>query len=628
MASLWRKELRSMLPFLSLVLFLSLLNVAEECLNHQPDLRPLAVAAQGYVLLPASHSYLLFVLVFAAGVGLLVRDHDEGSLEFLDSLPLSRTQVFIAKFVVAEAVLWIVPATDVAIAVALHALSRTSLDPSFHVDVLLMSLVLCVCQITVFLSLAMALSFLRRFAWVVMCLLFWLYILLRDLVPGIAVLDIFSLTEPRFEGQRWLVPTELLKVQLPLAAGLLGFAYLLFVGGGDRLLKAYDKMSATRVGGAVLIVGGILAAGLGLSVMAWVAETDREPSRRDQPSAVYVSWSTARARTRCYSFSYPTNLADRARGLIDRADAVHDTVREFLGAEPEAGQISVDMSSHIARHAGLAYWKTIRLDLLVSDQPDKLRAVLGHETTHVFADRVSNSRLNDAFNSIRFFHEGLASYVEHRLFGSEETVASLRSVAATMRHRRLVQFDELVDDNKFRRKHDTNLVYPLGEVFVAALVDRYGDPAPAALLRSFGRKDAPERLAGVELWQDTFQAAGFNLDETIDAFYARLDSLVDEHRDFIESLPRPRGAVRFDGTLIGVEVLADPPDGWEVACRFRQEADDADYQYLTGYADDTHTFWIHRDALPGPTFWYQVGLRETGGERVIFEPWLQVRQKR
>jgi ABC-type transport system involved in multi-copper enzyme maturation permease subunit len=628
MTSLWRKELRSLLPFLSLMLFLASLNVVEECLSHQPDLRPLASAAEDYVLLTPDFAPVLFVLVFAIGTGLLVRDHDEGTLEFLDSLPLSRSQVFVAKFVVAELVLSIVPLTNVAIAVVLHALSRTSLDRSFHPDVLLMSVFLNVGQITVFLSLAMALSFLRRFAWVAICLVFWLYVLLRDVVPGISVFNIFALAEPQFEGQRWLMPTKLLKVQLALAAGLQLFAYAMFVGGGDRLLKAYDRMANTRAGGAVLIAGGALAAVLCFSVMYWVMKVKSPSSDYEAPRATYVSWSTARARTRYYSFVFPTNLSDRARGLVDRADEVYDVVSDFLKADRDAGQISVDMSSYIARHAGLAYWKTIRLDLSASDEPDRLRAVLGHETTHVLADRVSNSRLTHAFNSIRFFHEGLASYVEHRLFGTAETVARLRSVAATMRHRRLVEFEELMDNDSFRGKHDTDLVYPLGEIFVAALVDRYGDEAPAALLRSFGREEAPERLAGVELWQDMFQAAGYNLDETIDAFYARLDALVDEHRAFVETLPRPRGAVRFETDYVGVRIIAEVPDGWQPICRFRQEAGDEDFQYLQGVAGAENTFWIAGNELPGPTFWYQVGLRETSGERVIFEPWLQVRRRR
>jgi hypothetical protein len=455
-----------------------------------------------------------------------------------------------------------------------------------------------------------------------------MFILLRDLVPSLAVLNVFALTTPQFDGQHWTLPIEMLKAQLPLAAVLLGVAYLMFIGVGDRLMKGYDKMRETRVGSAALIVCGILAALLGSSVVGWVVLTDPSSDDYDVPAARYVSWTTTRARTRYYSFVYPTNLADRARHLLERADDVHNVVTTFLESEPDSGQIAVDMSSSIARHAGQAYWKAIRLDLLATDNPEVLRGVLGHETTHVIADRVSNSRLTDAFNSIRFFHEGLATYVEHELFGSYETLAPLRAVAATMRHRHLVRFDELVENDRFCRTHDTHLVYPLGEVFVASIVATYGKAAPAALLRSFGRKDAPEGLTGMELWQDTFQATGYNLDQVIDNFYARLDALVDEHRGFVESMPRPRGAVRFESNRVGVQVLADLSDGWGPVCRFRQDMDDPDYQYMYGIEGDSHTFWLDQADLPGATFWYQVGLKETSGDRVIFEPWQQVRKKR
>src|SRR5690242_10311335 len=63
-----------------------------------------------------------------------------------------------------------------------------------------------------------------------------------------------------------------------------------------------------------------------------------------------------------------------------------------------------------------------------------------------------------------------------------------------MRQRHEVEFEELVDVRLLQRRRDPNLVYPLGEVSVAALVDRYGDQAPARLLRAFARKDRPPQL--------------------------------------------------------------------------------------------------------------------------------------
>src|SRR5215813_6931569 len=118
-----------------------------------------------------------------------------------------------------------------------------------------------------------------------------------------------------------------------------------------------------------------------------------------------------------------------------RADEVHESVRKFLGASPDDTKIVVDMGGAAPHDAGNAYWKTIRMNLAASDNADRLAAVLGHETTHVYADRMSDTRLTSDFNSTRFFHEGLATYVENRLFGSDETVRPKRIVAAVMRSR-------------------------------------------------------------------------------------------------------------------------------------------------------------------------------------------------
>ncbi len=628
MRGLLFKELRSMVPFIGLVVLLSLLSAVDELLTDQPDMRPLAVAASDYVTLPKEFSVLMFLLTFAVGSGLLVREHDEGTLEFLDSLPLSRTRVFFTKILLATAVLLIVPLCNVGIAVLLHMGSRTSLDPSFHAGILGTSIILHSCQLVVFLSLALALSFLRRFSWVVVGLLFWFYIAVHDWKPEIAQFDILSLTEARFEGQRWLLPEKQLKVQMALAGGLLLVAYVLFTGMGDQFLQAYDKVAQTRAGGAVLIVGSGLAVLLGFSLAVWFFTHSEEfAPPDDEPVVTYPSWSTGRAQTRWFSFVYPSNLTDRARAVISKADEVHETVRTFLAADA-ASRIAVDLSGTIPRHAGQAYWKTIRMDLTASEDVETLRAILGHETTHVFAETITKSRLGESFNSTRFFHEGLATYVEHRLFGTPQSIEPLRSVCAVMRFRDEVQFRELVDNEAFTRNRDTNLVYPLGECFVAALVEKYGDQAPAKVLHSFGRDDAPEKLKGMELWNDVFQAAGYNLDDTIDTFFARLDRLVDEHREFVTNLPRLRGAVQLQDFRVGVEVQWEPVPGWQPVCRFRQAADSPDRQYLHSFRDSDNIFWVPRDSFPASSFWYQLGLRESGGERVIYEPWLEIRFRR
>jgi hypothetical protein len=452
-------------------------------------------------------------------------------------------------------------------------------------------------------------------------------VLVYRFFPALAAFNIFELSTPQFEGQRWLLPADLLQAQIPVAAVLIAAAYFLFTGAGDRLIHTYNKLARARAGGGVLIATGILAAILGFSAFGYFSIQDDEDAAEDSAEvrAVYGTWTTGQAQSRFFSFVYPSNLADRARITIERADGVHEAVRQFLQASPGGTQIVVDMTGTAPRHFGTAYWNTIRMDLSASDEPDRLLSVLGHETTHVYVDRLSDSRLADTYNSTRFFHEGLATYLEHRLFGSGTTIQPQRSVAAVMRERREVIFEELVDDRLLRRIRDGNLVYPLGEVFVAALVDRYGDGAPGRLLRAFARKDQPKQLQLTELWQDAFQAAGFSLEETIDAFFVRLDTLVAEHRAFIKSLPRPRAAIRFEDELIGIEPVWPPLEDWSVVCRFRQFPDADERDYLEPELEADGVFWIARDSLPGATFSFQIGLSETTGERVIWEPWQEAR---
>jgi hypothetical protein len=480
----------------------------------------------------------------------------------------------------------------------------------------------------VFLALALLLSFLRRFSWLVVALLFWTYILASHFYPGVVAINPFQLTTPRFEGQHWMLPADLLKAQLPLAAVMLLMAWFLFAGAGDRLARAYQKLTLSRAGVGMLAGAVAVTVILVIALIVYVGAGD--PERRDVGApkvarAVYADWTNAHAQSQFFSFVYPANLSDRAREAIAQADNIHEAVRKFLGSD-SGGSIAVDMTGASPRHAGVAYWNTIRLDLAELEDPDTLRAVLGHETVHVYVNRISESRVEDAFNSTRFFNEGLATYLEHRLFGSAKTAQPERSMAAVMRHRREVDFEELIDNALLGRNRDVNAVYPLGEVFVAALVERYGDQAPGALLRAFARKDRPKQMQGMELWQDAFQSAGFSLETAIDAFYARLDGLVAENREFIARLPRIRGAVHFEEALIGVEPLGTPLAGWIVVCRLRQAEDTDEQRYITPFPDDDGTFWVTRSSLPAATFWFQLGIHEVGGNRTIWEPWSEIRR--
>jgi hypothetical protein len=51
-----------------------------------------------------------------------------------------------------------------------------------------------------------------------------------------------------------------------------------------------------------------------------------------------------------------------------------------------------------------------------------VRAVLAHETAHVYVEKLSKGAMAKHWASTRFAHEGLATFVEHQLYpaGLEE----------------------------------------------------------------------------------------------------------------------------------------------------------------------------------------------------------------
>jgi ABC-type transport system involved in multi-copper enzyme maturation permease subunit len=616
---LWRKEMRLLAPFMALGVFLGLTGLVFEAATAPPHLRPLATTLNDYVGLGTEHSTVVVLFTLALTAGLLVREHDEGTMEFLDSLPVSRSEVFLVKVLAAGATLLIFTVSDMAVAALLHFLSRSSVEPDMHAAILLAALALRCCQMFVFLSFGLALSFLRRFGWLVAALLFWGYTLVYEWSPAAALFDLYALPRPQFEGSQWLIPWRQLAVQMTLGAALLLTAYLLFVGLGDWLLKSLGKLKDSRLGAAALFAGAALLVVVGGMLVQRMFLQAEAAGDLEEVTVEYPSWSTSRFRTKRHEFVYPTNMADRARAVMDGAEAADDTVREFLGAA-RAPSIFVDMSGVLPRHAGRAQWDKILMNLVSAEDAPTLLATFGHESAHVHLERLSDGRLGRDMNTWRLFHEGVASYVEYERFQPEQSVDTLRFMAAVARARRQADFRELVNNELLCSRFDTNLVYPLGEAFVCAMVRRLGEPSVGRVAAALARDDAPRELSGIDAWQDTFQACGYNLDEVVDEFIQLLDEEVARFQPQIDNLPRPRAVVEFNDYFVVVSAHWEPQDEWHVICRFRPTAFAPDRLYFPADFEDEDGFNVARSNVPGATLWYQLGLSDGQG-REIYEPW-------
>ena len=356
-----------------------------------------------------------------------------------------------------------------------------------------------------------------------------------------------------------LVPWRHVAAHLAGAVATFGVAWLAFLSLGDRAQFALDRLGRWRWLSA-------LGAGMRwLAPVVWIAGlvkvagmTDAAHLHGDSPVG---EQSFSRRETKRYEFLFRTAQTTAAQPMLGAADRVYEKVATFLGASPLPSRVVVDLASTVMSHAaGQTNWTKIRIPLQGDTSLDELRLILGHETTHVFIEQLSNGRLTDHFNEIRFLHEGLATYVELRLFGSEEDETQNRRAIAGAWSRGKVPLESLMNDRALGQKREPYLVYPLGEAFAQALVDTHGREAPARLLRAFARKDAPSGLSGAALWRDTMQAAGLSLDRVAAAYDANCAAARKEEESFVTTLPRLAATTRLEKGNIVVQ-----PFSW--ACR-------------------------------------------------------------
>ena len=105
-AALFRKEFRDLLPWGVLSLAFGLSNVVQ-LLLEQVDSTPLG---QTFFLLNQENIVLYWLIAFAIGTGLAIREHDDRTLAFLDGLPVARSGVFFVKCAVMSLLVLIGPA--------------------------------------------------------------------------------------------------------------------------------------------------------------------------------------------------------------------------------------------------------------------------------------------------------------------------------------------------------------------------------------------------------------------------------------------------------------------------------------------------------------------------------------
>jgi hypothetical protein len=631
MKALLRKELREQLPFLLLVAFLVVLNIVEHALGKFPDQKSLSGFLNEHSAEGGAISGMVYlVLAMSLALALLPRERDEGTLEFLDALPCTRGRVFMSKVLTGMIILGLYPLLDNTTGLIIHRLARSSLDPEWPMQIVIAMMLIEASVLFSLLGVALALSYFRRFAFLVLGIIISVYLVLSAVqLPWIHLLDFTETLRYTFREGR--LDVEWRSLSVTAVIGLMGYvtAGAVFRFQGDRATRMLGALERNHLKGPLAVAGTIAMVVVWLIVIGVFAysQAQKDGEIGEEPRVTYRSWQTSQLRSGGYVFLYPSNLRSRATALAEEAGEVHRKVYKYLGAEP-VGEIVADLNSELRHVAGTAEWKRINMSIAETEELSEQIAILGHETTHVYINSLSNGRLSRAFHHARWWHEGLASFVEFQLFRPPGEVAQIQRTAAAAHRKKASDFELLVDDSAWRIKHDPDLAYSLGEVFFEGFVEEHGPTAPAQILRAMDRPDAPEGIAGLDLWRDAFQACGWDLSTSVAGYYRRLHELSETtHKEFVDSLPKLRGRVLTEKSDVTIQVVltGDLPAEAELRCRVRRSAADSDAEMFYIWESEGRRFDIRRGWIGDGEFWYQLGIDHPNAQFTVYEDWQRAR---
>jgi hypothetical protein len=611
-AALFRKELRDLLPWGVLGLAFGLSNVAQLSLE-QVDRAPLG---QTFPLLNDYNVALYWVIAFAIGTGLAIREHDDRTLAFLDGLPVSRSRVFFVKCAVMAALVLVGPLVELAAIGAFHLLSRGSLDRELHGALLLQAWALQALLLFNGLMLGAAFGRLRSLTWAAAGLAATALVLFAERVPRAALLNPLTLLDWEWTTAAIVVDGETVRTQIVVTVLAALVAWQGFVHAGKR--RRSLNMSGP-IAGAVVV-----AATIGATVAAIVVvmrPMDQSLSSTEQSGEGGYQFEPsppAQTLTRHYRISYPAHEAEAALALTTEADAIFERVHVLLGLPP-GDVIDVDASGSSPNTHGTAFLGRLRMEL-----DSEVLAVLAHETAHVAAQRVAGAERDWLWQAASVLSEGLASWVETRFRERVERADERMLLLAAMHSRRELIVEELADPASLESLRDVSIKYAAGEVLIAVLVRLYGDDALARLLQAFADPRLPSDLRGLPLWQSTFQLAGFDLAAVVDEFYRGVDDYATQHADRIAALPRPRVVlVRLDRAVGAMPVLDSPAANdaaeYSLVMRFRPAPDSSLSEYRQFPAAPNQPVWPRSRNMSGGLVCVQAGVQV--GAEVLYESW-------
>ncbi len=619
-AVLMRKEARSLLPLVAAVIALEILGLFDWFISRAPDeasWSELSVLADTEMALGVGIAHLILGII--AAYMLFPHERDQRTLALLWSLPASRWLIYVGKLLTAFAVLSALIVAGHLLLLWLVGEGASSVGRAqFRWDVWRLELAALLGLTAISLGYGALVAQFRVLGILGLIVLWSLALYLSLRVRGYDFVNPATLLQPEYRGTDILLSGKAWLTHALAALGAAVLAGFLWTrddaGPATVVRRSRIRTHVVNAAAGAVAVLLILAYGAG-SLLPVFQESGTSTDGRPLQNLV----------TRHFDFSFFAEDNAAAQALARDADGHARAVMKLLDVETNR-RIVADLTDDSVDHLGIAGWNKLRMqrDSLYGDEGLRTH-VLVHETVHVLSMIASDRRLGEHAAYAQFFSEGVAEWAAYETVGLEDQRQALRALSALAWNRFELDFAQMMDALSFRSRYDQNLVYALGEAWVATLADVCGETAPAAVLAAMGRADAPQSLTGVAFWRDTLQAAGCDLARV----NAQFDLMLGGLRDELSSVPAVTSGATADGDLLRVTVTvakAEPVRIYYVHVRVRDSAQVSSAGMASGVeavaTGSSATFEFPASTVSGERFQYQVGLEFLDGERPFYGPWL------
>ncbi len=630
--ALYRKELRALWPMLALCTFVIsgdfVFRPFTERLDENAFTDVALIAPGDGMMLGFFVAILAFMMAYAS----FPREHDEGTIEFLYALPITRRGIFLAK--TAAGVTMLVSAC--VIGQVTNAILVSWNPSSFEGHQIGFRLAATAAMLHAVVAVALYghglfASFFRGFGLLPYAFVSYVLIVISEIFPEAAWLNPLRIARSEYVGADLVVPTFDIVFHLGISGLAAIVAYVLWMGSLDRVRAFFATRSTVFT--VAFGCGAALMGFVGFIVMGFWAVSEYGSTPPEDPrvshQVVETQFQTSEAHTTHYAFVYPDNVHDQTMALMSRADPLLEEVTRVVGEE-SAPSITVDLAEVSGHHEGITAGTRIRMGLFDGDtggvqEPWRLVHVLAHESAHVLQGVTSAERLMEYAGTTRFFVEGGAEWIAFEALTGPHTVmtetelarerdlrAAQRLVAVTSWERQQMRFEDLLDNAGFTARWDTVLAYPLGETLSEAVRRACGDEAYGNVLRSFRRPEVPQDAEHEVLFRDALSSFGCDYERVAGAWDGLMVELVASERARIDAIPRMSGGVvGAEGNDVVIEATLDraplPVERYFV--RVRSDALTADTEVrstegtiVEGSSPRRVRFRVPRSLVRGPRF--------------------------